>query len=97
MIEVIAQAIRKFNDRQHETESTRKTFVPTGQNLWRPCKDEFNAHLDKLSDLPLYGGRKCKNAAHGLEVLILQPQTHVLLSMGSGAVVEVNEHREKCQ
>ena len=46
--------MKEFNAKQRSTESIKKTFITAGQNPWKDCKDEFKAHLDKLSKLPLY-------------------------------------------
>ena len=37
----------------------------TGQNPWKDCSKKFKAHLDRLSELPLYGD--CKTSVEGLE------------------------------
>ena len=64
MMLITEEAICKFNRMQHEAESIRNTSVSAGQNPWRPCADDFKAHLDKLSNLTLYGGCKCTTAVH---------------------------------
>ena len=37
----------------------------TGQNPWKDFSKKFKAHLDRLSELPLYGD--CKTSVEGLE------------------------------
>ena len=41
------------------------------------CSVEFKAHLDKLSELPLYGG--CKTSVEGLENKMIKSHEGLLL------------------
>ena len=41
------------------------------------CSVEFKAHLDKLSELPLYGG--CKTSVEGLENRMVKSREGLLL------------------
>ena len=63
MMDIVEEAVRDFNTRQRETSSIRKTVVSVGQDAWKDYSVEFKAHLDKLSELPLYGG--CKTSVEG--------------------------------
>ena len=56
MMDIIEESVKEFNFKQRGTESIKNTFIQAGQHPWKDCKDEFKAHLDKLSKLPLYGG-----------------------------------------
>ena len=80
MMKIIEDSICQFNNRQIETESIRKTFVSAGQHPWKDCKEEFKAHLDRLSFLPLYGG--CKSIVEGLEMETFQSNIGLRLDGG---------------
>ena len=58
MIDIVEESVREFNARQRETSSIRNTFVSAGGDPWKDCSVEFKAHLNTLSELPLYGGYK---------------------------------------
>ena len=53
MMEIIEDAVKRFNQRQRETESIKRTFISAGQHPWYDCKVDFKLHLDGLSTLPL--------------------------------------------
>ena len=77
MMEIIEDAVKKFNKRQRETESIKRTFISAGQHPWKDCKEEFKRHLDGLSTLPLYGG--CKTSSHVIEDRNLKSRTGLSL------------------
>ena len=55
MTEIVEEAHKIINEKQRTTRSIEKTFRAAGQDPWVDCDAEFKAHLDKLSELPLYG------------------------------------------
>ena len=77
MMEIIEDAVKRFNQRQRETESIKRTFISAGQHPWKDCKEEFKRHLDGLSKLPLYGG--CKTSSHVIEDRNLESRTGLSL------------------
>ena len=80
MMDIVEESMRNFNARQRETSSIRNTFVSAGQDPWKDCSVEFKAHLDKLSELPLYGG--CKTSVEGLENKMIKSREGLLLEGG---------------
>ena len=54
MMEIIEECVVEFNADQRKTRSVEKTFRYAGQDPWVECENEFKAHLDSLSKLPLY-------------------------------------------
>ena len=56
MMEMIEASVKEFNLVHRETRSIESTFISAGQHPWRDCTKAFEAHLEKLSRLPLCGG-----------------------------------------
>ena len=56
MMELVEASVKEFNVGQRKTRSIEKTFISAGQHPWMDCEEQFEAHLDGLSKLPLYGG-----------------------------------------
>ena len=59
------------------TSSICNAFVAAGQDPWKDCSVEFKAHLDKLSELPLYGG--CKTSVEELENKMIKSREGLFL------------------
>ena len=78
--------MKEFNHRQRETGSIRKTFVSAGQNPWVECEKEFEEHLDRLAELPLYGG--CKSTKELLEEKAIEFRTGLKLPGLEGLIEE---------
>ena len=53
-MDIIEEVVVDFNAGQRKTRSVEKTFRLAGQDPWVDCEEEFKAHLDSLSKLPLY-------------------------------------------
>ena len=86
MMDIIKGSVREFNKRQRDTASISKTFVLAGQNPWKDCNEEFKAHLDRHSELPLHGG--CKSSVEGLENRMINCQEGLLLEGDEKGQVE---------
>ena len=41
-----------------------ETFISAGQHPWIDCEEQFEAHLEELSKLPLYAG--CQSSVQDL-------------------------------
>ena len=54
MTDIVEEPTKAFNDGQSTSRSIKKTFRFAGQDPWVERKNEFKAHLDSLSKLPLY-------------------------------------------
>ena len=64
-MDIVKELVREFSARQRGTSSIRNRFVSAGQDPWKDCSKEFKTHLDRLSELSLYGGYK--TTVEGLE------------------------------
>ena len=77
MMDIVEESVREFNARHRENSFIRNTFVLAGHDPWKDCSVEFKANLDKISELPLYGG--CKTSVEGLEIKMIKSHEGLLL------------------
>ena len=98
MIDIIENSVKDFNMGQRETRSVEKTFISAGQHPWKDCKEQFKAHLNYLSTLPLYGGCK-RSITEALMDKAVEDRAALALHPGADAVgvmlAEEDEEQEE--
>ena len=54
MTTIVEDAVKKFHEKQRETESIRKMFRKDDQDPWRDSSAQFKEHLDSLAKESMY-------------------------------------------